>query len=319
MTNPAELPASSSGEIRFGDHTTWYRVTGDLDSDKAPVVVLHGGPGLAHNGCLHMAGLSRDGRAVVHYDQLGCGRSTHLPDVDPSFWTIELFHDELRNLVEHLDLGPIHLVGHSWGGMLGAEIALGDQVTLRSLTIGNSPASMDLWVTAAERQIAELPVQLRNALTENLASGSTDSPEYQEATDYMYRQYFCRVQPTPPNLQATFDQMAADPTVYHAMNGPSEFHVTGSLGDWSIVDRLPNITVPTLVLAGEFDEATPETWEPFLTIPGATSHVFKDASHTPHIEQTDEWLDVVGDFIRSRDRDASGPGGIAKTEPAPTP
>jgi pimeloyl-ACP methyl ester carboxylesterase len=59
------------------------------------VMILHGGPGAAHDYTLAMTSLADDGRAVVHYDQLGCGRSTHLPDADPSFWTVDLFVAEL--------------------------------------------------------------------------------------------------------------------------------------------------------------------------------------------------------------------------------
>ena len=74
--------------------------------------------------------------------------------------------------------------------------------------------------------------------------------------------------------------MEAEPTVYHTMNGPNEFHVIGTLRDWSIIDRLHRVTAPTLVVAGEFDEATPATWAPFIAnIPDAASHVFPGASH----------------------------------------
>jgi L-proline amide hydrolase len=88
---------SRTGELKFTKWRTWYRVTSAepalaSDSvDRAPVVVLHGGPGSAHDYLLAYAELAASGHAVVHYDQLGCGRSTHLPYQDPSFWTIELF------------------------------------------------------------------------------------------------------------------------------------------------------------------------------------------------------------------------------------
>ena len=51
--------------------------------------------------------------------------------------------------------------------------------------------------------------------------------------------------------------MDVDPTVYHTMNGPSEFHVVGSLETWDLTDRLPEITTPTLLVSGRHDEATP--------------------------------------------------------------
>ena len=59
-------------------------------------------------------------RPVVHYDQIGNGRSTHLPDKPAGFWTPGLFLDELANLLDRLGIaGDYHLFGQSWGGMLG--------------------------------------------------------------------------------------------------------------------------------------------------------------------------------------------------------
>ena len=83
---------SRTGTVEFDGHRTWYRVTGELDprSPRAPLLVVHGGPGAAHDYCLAMTSLAGDDRAVVHYDQLGCGRSTHLPDADPAYWTVGL-------------------------------------------------------------------------------------------------------------------------------------------------------------------------------------------------------------------------------------
>jgi L-proline amide hydrolase len=58
------------------------------------------------------------------------------------------------------------------------------------------------------------------------------------------------------------------------------------------------------VVAGEFDEATPATWAPFVErIPGAASHVFPGASHCSHLEQPEAFRAVVGVFLREHDRD----------------
>jgi L-proline amide hydrolase len=294
----------TEGFVDFAGHQTWYRVTGELDpaADRAPVVVLHGGPGAAHDYCLAMADLAADGRAVVHYDQLGCGRSTHLPDADPSSWTVELFVRELRNLVRALEIPRFHLLGQSWGGMLGPEVVLSDATGIASLTIADSPASMPLWLEAAAELRAGLPLDVQRVLDEHEAAGTTDSPAYHAAMDVFYARHVCRVQPLPPEVKASFDQIEAEPTVYHTMNGPSEFHVIGSLRDWSVVDRLPGVTVPTLVVAGAHDEARPSVWAPFVEqIPDVRSHVFAHSSHMPHVEEPEEFTRVVGDFLRSHD------------------
>ncbi|HJQ01290.1 MAG TPA: proline iminopeptidase-family hydrolase [Jatrophihabitans sp.] len=295
----------TTGQMPFADGHTWYRITGELaaDTGRAPLVVVHGGPGAAHNYCLAMQELADDGRAVIHYDQFGCGNSSHRPDWDPSRWTVQLFVDELAALVDRLGIrNSYHLLGQSWGGMLGPEYVLQHPQGIRSLTICDSPASMALWIEAANTLRAQLPADVQQTLAEHELAGTTDSAAYRAATAVFYNRHVCRVVPNPPDVAATFNQLDDDPTVYQAMNGPNEFHVIGSLKNWTVVDRLAGISVPTLVVAGEFDEAMPPVWQPFLDrIPGARSQVFPDASHMPHVEQPEQFRQVVGDFLREHD------------------
>jgi len=97
--------------------------------------------------------------------------------------------------------------------------------------------------------------------------------------------------------------MEADPTVYHTMNGPSEFHVIGSLKTWSIIDRLDRIAVPTLLVSGRHDEATPATVQPYADrIKDVRWEIFENSAHLPHIEETARCLQVVGDFLDAHDR-----------------
>lgn len=298
-------PSVTTGHVDVEGHQTWYRVTGRLepDAERAPLVVLHGGPGAAHDYTLRIADLAQDGRAVVHYDQLGCGRSTHQPDADPGFWTVDLFVRELRAVVDALGIGSrFHLLGQSWGGMLGPEVVLADDAGIASLTICDSPASMPLWLAAADGLRAQLPAEVQRTLSEHEEAGTTGSAEYHAAVDVFYARHVCRVQPMPQEVVDSFAQIEAEPTVYHTMNGPSEFHVIGSLKEWSVVDRLGGIGVPTLVVAGRHDEATPEVWAPFVErIPDVRSHVFAESSHMPHVEEPEEFRRVVGAFLRDHD------------------
>ena len=90
------------------------------------------------------------GRRVIFYDQLGCGRSS-IPESKPEMWTVQLYIDELNTLRQALGLDRIHLLGQSWGGMLGMEYALTQPQGLESLTVASSPASMIQWVEEANR------------------------------------------------------------------------------------------------------------------------------------------------------------------------
>jgi L-proline amide hydrolase len=298
------MPDVSTQRIPFGEWETWVRIT-EPDEPRPgalPLVVLHGGPGMAHNYLRNLEALADTGRRVIHYDQLGCGNSTHLPDAPAEFWTPQLFVDEFTNLLEHLGLTEYHVLGQSWGGMLGAEIATRRPEGLRALAICNSPASMQLWVEGAAELRAKLPAEVQATLAAHEVAGTTSDPEYVRATEVFYERHVCKVVPTPDDFRESEEQMEAEPTVYHTMNGPNEFHVIGTLRDWTIVDRVHLIDVPALVVAGEDDEATPATWAPFAeNIPDVATHVFAGASHCTHLEQPEEFRGVIADFLARHD------------------
>jgi len=293
-------PADREGTVAFGEFETWYRITGELSPGVAPLVVLHGGPGCVHDYVLTIADLAqRTGHPVIHYDQLGNGRSTHLPGRGADFWTPELFLAELDSLLAALGVREgYHLLGQSWGGMLGAEHAVRRPTGLRSLTIADSPASMELWVAEANRLRGLLPPEVQATLLAHEADGSYDHPEYQRAMRVFYDRHVCRVVPNPPEVAATFAAIEADPTVYLTMNGPTEFHVIGTLRNWTIIDRLDRIAVPTLVVSGAHDEATEACVRPFVErIPDVRQHVLPDSSHMPHVEERGAFIELVAGFL----------------------
>jgi len=287
--------------IRDGNET-WYRIVGELDSGPTPVVICHGGPGAAHDYTEPIANLSRYGRGCVLYDQLGCGNSTHLPDAPADFWTVQLFKDELVDLTRELGIADRYaVVGQSWGGMLGMEHALDHPAGLRGLVVADSPASIPLWVAEANRLRADLPADVQETLTKHEAEGTTDSAEYEEATRVFYDRHLCRV-PWPDYVERSFRKMAEDPTVYHTMNGPSEFHCIGSLKTWDITDRLHEISTPTLLVSGRYDEATPHIVEQIhARIPGAQWRIFEESSHMPHVEEQEGFLETVETFLKTVD------------------
>lgn len=290
-------------EMKWQHGSTWYRVVGDLKSSKTPVMVLHGGPGAGHNYCEPIAEvLAQTGRAAVLYDQIGCGNSTHLPDKPKEFWTPELFMEELVLLTEHLGISnKYNIVGQSWGGMLGMQFAIQKPKGLNALVVADSPASMEVWVSEANKLRKELPPEVEATLLKHEAAETTEDPEYITAVDVFYSRHLCRI-PQPPYVVASFEQLAADPTVYHTMNGPSEFHVIGSLKHWDIRPQLKEISAPTLLVSGQYDEATPAMVKEINgLIPGSKWELFAESSHMPHVEEPAKFKRVVAEFLDSHD------------------
>jgi L-proline amide hydrolase len=288
------------GWVSFGGYRTWYRVTGDTGGELPAVVVVHGGPGSTHDYLLNLCSLAQDGWPVVHYDQLGSGGSTRLPGRGADFWTPELFGDELDNLVHRLGIEDNYvLFGQSWGGLVVARHAAQRPDGLRGLVIANSPASYQLWRQEMDVLRAQLPPGVDDGLRAHEAAGTTDSPEYFELMRAFYDRHVCRVLPWPGDYLASFMEMADNNGVYSVMNGPSEFTVTGTLADYSVVDLLDDIEVPTLLVSGRHDEATPVTVQPYFDrIHDVRWEVFEHSSHVPHLEEPERFREVLLGFLQ---------------------
>ncbi len=69
-----------------------------------------------------------------------------------------------------------------------------------------------------------------------------------------YDRHVIRLKPIPEHIQRAMDQAGQ---VYLTMNGPSEFHVIGTIKDWDRTARLGEIHIPTLITSGRYDESTP--------------------------------------------------------------
>lgn len=251
---------------------TWYRIAGD--GGRAPLVCLHGGPGSTHHYFAPLERLALE-RPIVLYDQVGCGQSAAPEDTE---WCLALFLEELDALRAHLDLGRVHLLGTSWGGMLALEHALARQDTLWSLTLSSTLASAAEWAVEAKR--------LRDAIP-----GTDD-----EVADAFDARHFYRLGDEPTELRLMRAEKAA--SVYEAMWGPNEWTITGALDGWDVRPRLPELTLPTLVLRGAHDLSTPAISKTLTDgIPHAREIVFAESSHTPVLEETDRYVDAVRTFL----------------------
>jgi L-proline amide hydrolase len=235
----------------------------------------------------------------VLYDQLGNGNSDHLPDADASFWTTQLFKDELAALVDHLGIaGRYHVLGQSWGGMLAMDHALDQPPGLLSVVAADSPANADAFARGAVALLDTLPPETKATILRHEEAGTTDDPEYAAAVQEFYTRYVCRLDPWPDALVESFDAMEADPTVYGTLNGPSEFTVVGALREWDITDRLGEIDVPLLLISGEYDEVRPEVVRVIdENVRDSEWVLFEGCSHTPHLEAPDRFLRTVEQFL----------------------
>ena len=117
----------TEGYMPFMGYQTYYRIVGEA-SEKAPLLLLHGGPGSTHNYFEVLDCIADTGRQVISYDQIGCGNS--YLDGHPELWTLQTWIDELIAIREYLHLETVHILGQSWGAMQAIAYAGGRAVQI---------------------------------------------------------------------------------------------------------------------------------------------------------------------------------------------
>jgi len=216
-------PIFREGTINFtydGEiYQTYYKLFGELDGrTRDPIVVLHGGPGLVHDYLFPFANLATQHNfPVILYDQIGNGRSSHIKEKDPAFWTIDLFIDELVNLITHFSIQDgFDLVGHSWGGILASEFEVRRQPAgLKRLVLSNSLPAISLWTQSNMQLLEAFPEEVKKGIME----GMKDPEGYFRALKELHAVHGCLARPIPAEYWYTLDQVfgpAGDPTVASA-------------------------------------------------------------------------------------------------------
>ncbi|KAK1235005.1 hypothetical protein PQX77_001783 [Marasmius sp. AFHP31] len=253
-----------------------------------PLVVLHGGPGFTHDYMLPLADLSIS-RPVILYDQIGSGRSSH-PTNDTAFnWGLDVFLKELDNVLHTFNIGHnFDLLGHSWGGVMAAEYAVQRKSKgLKRLIISNSLPSDPLWMQSQAELLSVFPESVKR----DIEVGYSNPTRYRAGLGAFFAVHGCTVDPWPKQLNDSFDFLFADPT--------PDIKMAVAQADWTIIDRLSDITVPTLILNGAADISQDYVNQPFLdNIKDVTHFKFENSSHTPMWEERELYMKVVGDFLR---------------------
>ncbi|MDZ5470217.1 proline iminopeptidase-family hydrolase [Bacillus sp. 31A1R] len=284
------------GYVEVTGGKVWYQIH-NRELTNTPLIVLHGGPGSSHYSLQGLKILAED-RPVIFYDQLGCGNSDR-PN-ESSLWNIDRFVEELAQLREALSLKELHILGHSWGTTLLAAYLLEKPTGVKSAIFSSPCLSAPLWAEDQDYNRTLLPESVQETLKECEENGKTDSEEYKEATAEFNRHFVCRLDPLPEFLK--HGAHYRNPEVYNIMWGPSEFHVTGNLKDFDCTSRLNELSIPSLYTCGRYDEATPKSTQYFSELtPNAKFHVFENSAHMPYIEEPEEYVTVIRDFLNVND------------------
>lgn len=278
-------------------------VYSDATKDNPALICLHGGPGSTHNGIKFGLEKLAEFFPIIFYDQLGGGNSVLIDeDVEQSsLWNIKRFVDELAALVEFYQLEEFNLFGTSWGASLALEYLFSDCLPKpQRLILGSPLISTEMWLEDANLLKQQMPAETYQCMLDCEYNDTTSTDEYKSAMDQFYNRHVLRKSELNDEQ---LSYLAENPShfnldAYHSMWGPSEFYVTGSLIELDRFSDLQNITIPTLFIGGEFDEARPETLALFQQqVEGSQLVIIPGASHCGYVEAPEQYSAAVKDFL----------------------
>mgnify|MGYP001187023675 FL=1 len=267
----------------------------EFGTGEETLLCLNGGPGLP---CDYVrdchSWISDKGFKVIAYDQLGCGQSDKPKNKE--LWNVKRYANELNTIIKTLNLKNIHLLGQSWGTILGMEYAVTYPNIVKSLIMDNGVADVPHLISELNRLREALGSETVKMMLRHEAEGTLDHPEYQAAITILNYRHVCRLDEWPESIHASLNDWNMD--VYGTMQGPNEFTFTGNYSTWSRLKDINKVDVPVLVTCGMHDELTPAcSMLMHNQFPNSEIKVFKNSSHMPFYEEPEEYFKLLLDFL----------------------
>ncbi len=286
-----------AGYIEVDGGRIWYRLNGTRHLGKKPaIIVAHGGPGGTHRSNMPYVALS-DSYPVILYDQLGTGNSDRPGKIEN--WKTERFVDEIDHIRKALGLDQVIMAGHSWGGTVAAEYAVRQPKGLVGAILSSPLLSTPVWNADGATWIKQLPENTQKILRKHADDTTMESAEYSNAVDEFYARHMCRVGRCSDHGYRQGGPAGND-TMYAAMWGPTDFRGIGTLKNYDLTPKLADISVPTLIICGEFDEAAPTSCHRFSKmISKSRVTIIPDAGHATMAADEGLYIQTVRDFLVS--------------------
>ena len=255
--------------------------------EGAPCLCLHGGPGTDSAGLRRsLAPLAAAlGLQLIFYDHRGHGRSEWVP-VEQC--TQDQLVADIEGVRRALGLGPVHVLGISWGGFLALMYAARHPRALRTLAVVGAAASGDFMRRAKDNARRQATAEQWTAY-QSLWDGSLrDDESFRRAFDVIRPLYFFDKQLAAASIAARSD------TRYRL--AVRRFIIEHEYPRYDCRAELPSIACPTLVAVGRHDWICPvdQAEEIHRLVPPSTLTVFEQSGHSPQVEERDAFVRRLG-------------------------
>lgn len=210
--------------------------------------------------------------------------------------------DELEALRTHLGLTQLHILGHSFGGMLLLDYLFErNPAGVGGIILASAVPGVTLWGEEQRRLAKDLPEEMQRILWEAFQTGDYGSDAYQWANAEYIRRHVC------PDWNFWDPECLTRPVgsgyeAYVTAWGPTEFWTLGNLGDFERIGDLHKIKQPTLITTGLADSCTPLIARTMLReVPDARWELFVHSRHMAFAEERDKYIAVLRDWLNDHE------------------
>ncbi|MDI1464040.1 alpha/beta hydrolase [Catellatospora sp. KI3] len=262
----------------------WTERTGTGD----PVVLCHGGPGLADY--LGPVAALLDGHThVVRWDQRGCGRSERTGP-----YTIDRFTGDLDQVIDSVSDGPVVLLGHSWGASLALFYALSLPHRVRALIYVSGVGTGQGWKEQWHANVAARRDEPATARLADLEGRERTEAEDRELAVLSWTVDFA----VPETARRRAEELA---TPWFPINWECNRALGAEvrrLDESGLLARCGRLAVPTLILDGAQDPRPRDAVDPlFRALPRVHRVTFPSAGHLPWIEEPEAFARALRTYL----------------------
>jgi 3-oxoadipate enol-lactonase len=251
------------------------RIHYDVLGEGEPVVFLNGVMMTAQSWVLQTSLFRQHYRCVLHDF-----RGQLLSEKPQESWEFEDHVEDLRALLDHLEIESCHLVGTSYGGEVGMIFAYTHPERVRSLSVVSSVSEVDPELDRIVASWAETALERPGDLY-RISAPQNFSQEFIESNPQVIEQGEARIQACPPDF---FSGLARLVDTFRRLDVTAELH---------------RITCPTLILVGGADAVKSPQYSQLMAekIPNSEFLIIPGGGHAVIVERPSEVNTAVLGFI----------------------
>jgi proline iminopeptidase len=280
--NIANKLQHQTGFITVRDVKLFTRIFGE----GYPIVMMHGGPGIDHSVLLPLQGLGATYK-VIYYDHRCNGRSTGANVTSMTWQNLIADADAFR---QRLGFEKWAVFGHSFGGMVALEYALAFPQHVSHLILADTCADSRWVQQKAPEALAKRGYSKQTVVASQRFFNGQIKPYEVMLCMLRFGRAYTHHLSLLHSLSLLGVRVRADATIFGF----------GTLfRNWNVLERLSELTMPTLIIAGAYDFQFPPEHQQQIAerISNAHLKIIENAGHNAPMEYPDKVVAIIATFI----------------------